>query len=161
MSTTRAGRKANSAAVSSFHKSLFTSIVRFLFGNEFKECMYPLVLPQLPVSLFWVSVMLLYFAGLRVVWWQFHQQEDYGSSAWFYSGKTVGSVQFSRSVVSNSLQPHELYHARPPCPSPTPGVHSDSCPSSQWWQQASDTDRISIWPQISFKSWCQYCLRAL
>ena len=41
-------------------------------------------------------------------------------------------VQFSHSVVSNSLQPHELQHARPPCPSPTPGVHSDSRPSSQW-----------------------------
>ena len=39
--------------------------------------------------------------------------------------------QFSHSVVSNSLRPHELQHARPPCPSPTPGVHSDSCPSSQ------------------------------
>ena len=38
------------------------------------------------------------------------------------------SVQFSHSVVSNSLRPHELQHARPPCPSPTPGVHSDSCP---------------------------------
>ena len=36
------------------------------------------------------------------------------------------SVQFSRSVVSDPLQPHELQHARPPCPSPTPGVHSDS-----------------------------------
>ena len=36
------------------------------------------------------------------------------------------SVQFSRSVMSDSLQPHELQHARPPCPSPTPGVHSDS-----------------------------------
>ena len=41
------------------------------------------------------------------------------------------SVQFSRSVMSNSLQPHESQHARLPCPSPTPGVHSDSCPSSQ------------------------------
>ena len=41
------------------------------------------------------------------------------------------SVQFSRSVASNSLQPHESQHARPPCPSPTPGVHSDSRPSSQ------------------------------
>ena len=41
------------------------------------------------------------------------------------------SVQFSHSVVSNSLRPHESQHARPPCPSPTPGVHSDSCPSSQ------------------------------
>ena len=44
----------------------------------------------------------------------------------------VSSVQFSRSVVSNSLWPHESQHARPPCPSPTPGVHSDSHPSSQW-----------------------------
>ena len=43
----------------------------------------------------------------------------------------VSSVQFSRSVVSDSLQPHELQHARPPCPSPTPGVHSHSRPSSQ------------------------------
>ena len=42
-----------------------------------------------------------------------------------------GSAQFSRSVVSDSLRPHELQHAGPPCPSPTPGVHSDSRPSSQ------------------------------
>ena len=41
------------------------------------------------------------------------------------------SVQFRRSVVSDSLWPHESQHARPPCPSPTPRVHSDSCPSSQ------------------------------
>ena len=40
------------------------------------------------------------------------------------------SVQFSRSVVSDSLRPHESQHARPPCPSPSPGVHSDSRPSS-------------------------------
>ena len=40
------------------------------------------------------------------------------------------SVQFSRSVVSDSLWPHELQHARPPCPSPTPGVYPNSCPSS-------------------------------
>ena len=42
------------------------------------------------------------------------------------------SVQFSCSVVSDSLQPHGLQHARLPCPSPTPGVYSDSCPLS-WW----------------------------
>ena len=42
------------------------------------------------------------------------------------------SVQFSRSVVSDSLLPHELQHARPPCPSPTPGVYPNSCPLS-WW----------------------------
>ena len=41
-------------------------------------------------------------------------------------------VQFSCSVVFDSLRPHELQHARPPCPSPIPGVHSNSCPSSQW-----------------------------
>ena len=46
------------------------------------------------------------------------------------------SVQFSRSVMSDSLWPHELQHARPPCPSPTPGVHSDSRPSSQWCHPA-------------------------
>ena len=40
-------------------------------------------------------------------------------------------LQFSRSVVSDSLRPRESQHARPPCPSPIPGVHSDSCPSSQ------------------------------
>ena len=43
----------------------------------------------------------------------------------------ISSVQFSLSVVSDSLRPHESQHARPPCPSPTPGVHSDSHPSSQ------------------------------
>ena len=44
----------------------------------------------------------------------------------------VSSVDFSCSVVSDSLQPHEPQHARPPCPSPTPGVHPNPCPSSQW-----------------------------
>ena len=48
----------------------------------------------------------------------------------------ISSVQFSRSVVSDSLQPHESQHARPPCPSPSPRVHSDSCPSSQWCHPA-------------------------
>ena len=47
------------------------------------------------------------------------------------ASSAFSSVQFSRSVMSNSLRPHESQHARPPCPSPTPGVHSDSCPSSQ------------------------------
>ena len=42
------------------------------------------------------------------------------------------SVQFSRSIVSNSLQPHGLQHTRLPCPSPFPGACSNSCPSSQW-----------------------------
>ena len=59
------------------------------------------------------------------------------------------SVQFSRSVVSNSLQPHESQHARPPCPSPTPGVYSDSRPSSQWCHPAisSSVGPFSSCPQ--------------
>ena len=50
----------------------------------------------------------------------------------FPPGSTgIRSDQISRSVVSDSLRPHESQHARPPCPSPSPGVHSDSRPSSQ------------------------------
>ena len=49
---------------------------------------------------------------------------------------TKTSVQFSRSVVSDSLQPHKSQHSRPPCPSPTPRVHPDSRPSSQWCHPA-------------------------
>ena len=45
---------------------------------------------------------------------------------------SINSVQFSCSVMSNSLWPHGLQHARPPCPSPTPGVYSNSCLLSQW-----------------------------
>jgi len=48
----------------------------------------------------------------------------------------IRSDQISRSVVSDSLRPHESQHARPPCPSPNPGVHSDSRPSSQWYHPA-------------------------
>ena len=50
--------------------------------------------------------------------------------------KLFSSVQFSHSVVSDSLRTDESQHARPPCPSPSPGVHSDSCPSSQWCHSA-------------------------
>ena len=50
--------------------------------------------------------------------------------------QTFGSVQFSCSVVSDCLRPHESQHTRPPCPSPTPGVHSNSHPSSQWCHPA-------------------------
>ena len=46
------------------------------------------------------------------------------------------SVQFSHSVMSDFLRPHELQHARPPCPSPTPRVHSNSHPSSRWCHPA-------------------------
>ena len=61
------------------------------------------------------------------------------------------SVQFSRSLVSNSLQPHKSQHARPPCPSPTPGVHSNSCPSSRWCHPAISS---SVLPFSSCPQWC-------
>ena len=52
------------------------------------------------------------------------------------------SVQSSHSVVSDCLWPHESQHTRPPCPSPTPGVHSDSRPSSQWCHPAISSSVI-------------------
>ena len=54
------------------------------------------------------------------------------------------SVQFSLSVMSNSLRPHELQHTRPPCPSPTPGVHSNPRPSNQWCHPAISSSVVSF-----------------
>ena len=62
--------------------------------------------------------------------------------AYSYFWDISRSVQFSHSVVSNSLRPHELQHARPPCPSPTPRVHSDSRPLSQWCHPAISSSVI-------------------
>ena len=86
------------------------------------------------------------------------------------------SVQFSRSVVSDSLRPHESQHARPPCPSPTPGVHSNSCPLS-WWchpaisssvvpfsscpQEASYTRYVSMMASVNGLFWIKTSLGAL
>ena len=53
-----------------------------------------------------------------------------------FSSVQFSSVHFSRSVMSDSLRPHESHHARPPCPTPSPGVHSDSRPSSAWYHPA-------------------------
>ena len=58
---------------------------------------------------------------------------NYGAEdSWEFLGQ-FSPVQFSHSVVSDSLQPHGLQDARSPCPSPTPGVYSNSCPLSQWY----------------------------
>ena len=71
---------------------------------------------------------------------------SHSGSSW--RQECVSSVQFSRSVVCDSLWPHELQHARPPCPSPTSGVHADSCPSSQWYHPAiSSSVSFSSCPQ--------------
>ena len=60
----------------------------------------------------------------------------------FSSWPPQSHPQFSRSVVSDSLRLHESQHARPLCPSPAPGVHSDSCPSSQWCHPAISSSVI-------------------
>ena len=60
---------------------------------------------------------------------------------WFLRCHLI-SVQFSRSVMSDSLWPHESQHARPPCLSPSPGVHSDSHPSSPWCHPAISSSVI-------------------
>ena len=62
---------------------------------------------------------------------------------------TVYSVQFSHSVMSDSFRPHESQHSRPPCPSPIPGVHPNSCPSSRWCHPAISSSVVpfSFGPQ--------------
>ena len=70
-----------------------------------------------------------------------------------YSWPSISSVQFSRSVVSDSLQPHGQQHTRPPCPSPIPGVYSNSCLLNQW---CNPTISSSIIPFSSTFNLSQY-----
>ena len=75
-----------------------------------------------------------------------------------FSGKAglIGhSIQFSRSVMSDSLQPNKLQHASPPCPSPTPGVYSNSFPLSRWCHPAISSSVVpfSSCPQSLPASW--------
>ena len=74
-----------------------------------------------------------------VNWCNHHRKHHGGSLKWKWKllshvwlFATPWIIQFSPSVVFDSLQPHALQQARPPCPSPTPGVYSNSCPLSQW-----------------------------
>ena len=59
-----------------------------------------------------------------------------------YDEVQFSSAHFSRSVVSDSLRPHESQHARPDCPSPSPRVHWDSCPSSPWCHSATSSSVV-------------------
>ena len=61
---------------------------------------------------------------------------------WHFTVRKNISVQFSCSVVSDSLWSHDLQHAGPPCPSPTPGVHPNSCPLSRWCHPAISSSVI-------------------
>ena len=65
--------------------------------------------------------------------WEPHEQYEKAKGHWkMNSLGQFSSVQFSHSVVSDSLRPHEPQPTRPPCPSPTPGVHLNPCPLSRW-----------------------------
>ena len=73
----------------------------------------------------------------KVIWPQSYRQHKHRYKGIFITVFIILNdknmkTQFSHSVMSNSLWPHELQHARPPCPSPTPGVHPNPCPLSQW-----------------------------
>ena len=76
--------------------------------------------------------------------------------------KNLYSVQFSCSVVSESLQPHELQHARPPCPTPSPKTYPNSCPLS-WWCHPTTSSLLlppSIFPNIRvFSHESALCIR--
>ena len=88
--------------------------------------------PSLPQPLAFIGVLLSDSINLTI----------YISKYILHSLFVFSSVQFSHSVVSDSLWPHESQHARPPCPSPTPGVHWDPGPSSQWCHPAISSSVI-------------------
>ena len=91
----------------------------------------------------WGNSERIYFLGLQNHWRWWLQPQNYKILAsWKKSYDQPSSVQFSHSVVSDFLWPHELQHARPPCPSPTPRVHSDSRPLSQWCHPAISSSVI-------------------
>ena len=76
------------------------------------------------------------YSNLFITFWFFTKSHSHNESLF-------RSDQISRSVMSDSLQTHELQHARPPCPSPTPGVHSDSCALS-WWCHPAISSSVVI-----------------
>ena len=74
-------------------------------------------------------------------------------------------VQFSHSVISNSLRPHEPQHARLPCPSPTPRVYPNSCPLSGWWHSTISSSvvpfssHLQSFPASGSFQWVGSCIR--
>ena len=104
--------------VSNLDWRFISYMILYMFQCHSPKSSHPLPLPQSPK---FCSIHLCLFCCLtyRVI------------VTIFLNSIYMCSVQFSRSVVSDSLQPHESQHTRPPCPSPTPGVHSNSRPSSQ------------------------------
>ena len=94
-----------------------------------------LYLPPLRFKLLFSNSWILRFGGGIPV----HSIKHFKSTLDFI---LLSSVQFSCSVVSDSLWPHESQQSRPPCPSPTPGVHPNSCPSSRWCNPAISSSGV-------------------
>ena len=106
-------------------------------SDSLPPCQAPLPMGILQARILeWVA-MISYIAGrfftISATW----EATKYGQFSVQFS-----SVQVSRSVVSDSLQPHESQHARPPCPSPVPGVYSNSCALSWWCHPAISSSVI-------------------
>ena len=95
-------------------KAQMTHLLLVTFETSFQTMLY------LPLLDLWLLFLCPMWGTPSITW-----------PRWWFS-----SIQFSRSVVSDSLQPHESQHARPTCPSPTPRVYPNSCPSSQWCHPA-------------------------
>ena len=79
-------------------------------------------------------------------------RHDWATFKYVFYPNSISQFQFSHSVVSNSLQPHGLQHARSPCPSSTPGVYPNSCPLSQWCHPTISSRRPLLLPSSIFPS---------
>ena len=109
------------------------------------------LLPQPPSTHFCLFRHFFYTSvpNVNIIHYSFILQRPANRRHLCFNKFKLQSVQFSCSVMSDSLRPHELQHARPPCRSPTPGVHSDSHPLSQWCHPAISSSVIpfSFCPQ--------------
>ena len=116
-------------------KSLFLKFWH-LPQKEFSYFHFLLIfLPLKRITTYFLSIKVKSYTFKNISVFPFYNDIFFPLHSWM-SLFFFSSVQFSCSVVSDSLRPHELQHARPPCPLPTPGVHSDSRPSSRWCHPA-------------------------
>ena len=99
------------------------SVSLFVFVNKF------IYIFKIPQKWYHMICVFVYLTSLSMIISRSIHVAANGIISFFFM---ASSVQFSRSVMSNSLQPYEPQHTRPPCPSPTPGVHPDPCPLSRW-----------------------------
>ena len=117
---------------------------------------------------FSVSLLAFILPGSLCVIWTWLEFFSFYISKYFFGSSLsqdlviLSSVQFSHSVVSDSLWPHERQHTRPPCSWPTPGVHPNSCPLSQWCHPTISSCVIpfSSCPQ-SFPAWGSFPMSQL